>query len=153
MSDAALLERTRALLLGLSASMFAATIVELVLAKHTDGIIQLLPFACCAVGLLTIALVWRQRDAGRVRTLRIAMGAIAAASVFGMAEHLWNAYQMTVDFHPGIDGWDLVHTTLTSSIPLLAPGALAAGALVSLVAMHGLPSPARIPSTNRLLRA
>ncbi len=76
MSDTALLERTRALLLGLSALMFAATIVELVFAKHTDGIIQLIPFACCAVGLLTIALVWRTSSA-RLRELRLLAETIA----------------------------------------------------------------------------
>lgn len=155
MNDDALLERTRELLLGLSALMFVMTMIELVFAKHTDGLIQLIPFACCLLGLAMIALVWRRHDAGRIRTLRYAMAAIAAASVFGMAEHLWNAYQMTRDFHPGIGGWDLVHTTLTSSIPLLAPGALAAGALVSLIAMHGLPSPAPAPvaSARQLRRA
>jgi hypothetical protein len=155
MNDDDLLERTRALLLGLSALMFIMTMVELVFAEHTDGLIQLIPFACCLLGLAMIALVWRRRDTSRVRIFRYAMAVIAAASVFGMAEHLWNAYEMTRDFHPGIGGWDLVHTTLTSSIPLLAPGALAAGAFVSLIAMHGLPSPAPAPmaATSRLRRA
>ena len=153
MNDVALLERTRELLMGLSAMMFGATIVELIFAKHTDGLIQLIPFACCAFGLLMLALVWRQRDAGRVRMLRIAMAVIAAASLFGMAEHLWNAYEMTRDFHPGIGGWDLVHTTLTSSIPLLAPGALAAGALVALISVYGLPVPVRESSSTQLQRA
>jgi hypothetical protein len=155
MNDDDLLERTRALLLGLTAQMFIMTMVELVFAEHTDGLIQLIPFACCLLGLAMIALVWRRRDTSRVRIFRYAMAVIAAASVFGMAEHLWNAYEMTRDFHPGIGGWDLVHTTLTSSIPLLAPGALAAGAFVSLIAMHGLPSPAPAPmaATGRLRRA
>jgi hypothetical protein len=148
MNEDALLERTRELLLGLSALMFVMTMIELVFAKHTDGLIQLIPFACCLLGLAMIALVWRRHDAGRVRTLRYAMATIAAASVFGMVEHLWNAYEMTRDFHPGIGGWDLVHTTLTSSIPLLAPGALAAGAFVSLIAMHGLPSPEPAPAAS-----
>ena len=145
MSDSALLERTRVLLLGLSGLMFGATIVELVFAEHTDGLLQLLPFACCAIGLLMIVLVWRNREPSRVRMARIVLALIAAASVFGMAEHLWNAYLMTRDFHPGIGGWDLVETTLTSSIPLLAPGALAAGAFVAMVATYGLgtnPNPA-----------
>jgi hypothetical protein len=107
------------------------------------------------LGLAMIALVWRRYEAGRVRTLRYAMAAIAAASVFGMAEHLWNAYEMTRDFHPGIGGWSLVQTTLTSSIPLLAPGALAAGAFVSLIAMYGLPSPVpvTVANPNQLRRA
>jgi hypothetical protein len=155
MNDDDLLERTRALLLGLSALMFIMTMVELVFAEHTDGLIQLIPFACCLLGLAMIALVWRRRDTSRVRIFRYAMAVIAAASVFGMAEHLWNAYEMTRDFHPGIGGWDLVHTTLTSSIPLLAPGALAAGAFVSLIAMHGLPSlaPGPMAATGRLRRA
>ena len=155
MNDDALLERTRELLLGLSALMFVMTMIELVFAKHTDGLIQLIPFACCILGLAMIALVWRRHDAGRIRTLRFAMAAIAAASVFGMAEHLWNAYEMTRDFHPGIGGWALVQTTLTSSIPLLAPGALAAGAFVSLIAMHGLPSPVpvTVANPNQLRRA
>jgi hypothetical protein len=131
------------------------TMAELVFAKHTDDFIQLIPFGCCIFGLAMIALVWRRHDAGRIRTLRYAMEAIAAASVFGMAEHLWNAYEITRDFHPGIAGWELVRTTLTSSIPLLAPGALAAGAFVSLIAMHGLPSPAPVTAgnPNRLRRA
>ncbi len=99
-----------------------------------------------------IFLIWRNHDPGRVRIARIVLALIAAASVFGMAEHLWNAYLMTRDFHPGIGGWDMVHTTLTSSIPLLAPGALAAGAFVAMVATYGLgtnPNPAPQPATLR----
>lgn len=138
MSDSALLDRTRQLLLGLSGLMFGATIVELVFAEHTDGLIQLLPFACCVLGLLMLVIVWRNHDPSRVRMTRVVLSLIVAASVFGMAEHLWNAYLMTRDFHPGIDGWELVRTTLTSSIPLLAPGALAAGAFVALIATYGL---------------
>lgn len=154
MSDSALLERTRVLLLGLSGMMFGATIVELVFAGHTDGFIQLIPFACCAIGLLMIFLVWRKSDPSRVRIARFVLSLIAAASVFGMAEHLWNAYLMTRDFHPGIGGWDLVRTTLTSSIPLLAPGALAAGAFVAMVATYGLGSnPIPVPQTVTLRRA
>lgn len=154
MSDSALLERMRVLLLGLSGLMFGATIVELIFAKHTDGLIQLLPFACCAVGMLMLALLWRTHDAGSIRIARIVLGLIAAASVFGMAEHLWNAYLMTRDFHPGIAGWDLVHTTLTSSIPILAPGALAAGAFVALIASYGLGSgPRSAPQSAILHRA
>lgn len=152
MSDTLLLERTRALLMALSGSMFGATIIELVFAEHTDGWIQLLPFACCAAGLLALVLLWQRPDAARVRIARIVLALIVAASVFGMAEHAWNAYEMARDFHPGIGGWELVHTTLTSSIPLLAPGALAAGAFVGFVATYGLqghPNPALQPATLR----
>ncbi len=152
MSDSALLERTRVLLLGLSGMMFGATIVELIFAGHTDGFIQLIPFACCAIGLLMIFLLWRNHDPARVRIARIVLGLIAAASVFGMGEHLWNAYLTARDFHPGIGGWNLVQTTLTSSIPILAPGALAAGAFVAMVATYGLgtnPNPVPQPVTLR----
>lgn len=154
MSDSALLERMRALLLGLSALLFGGTIVELIFAEHTDGFIQLLPLACCAVGLLTLVLISRTHDSGPIRAGRIVLGLIAAASLFGMAEHLWNAYLMTRDFHPGIAGWDMIRTTLTSSIPLLAPGALAAGAGVALIATYGLGShPQSAPHSASLRRA
>lgn len=150
MTEGVLLERTRRLMFGLSAAMFVATIIELVFAKHTDGLIQLLPFVCCGVGLLMVAVAWKHPDAKRVRILRVVMALIAAASLFGVAEHLWNAYQMTVDFHPGIAGWDLVHTTLTSSIPILAPGALAAGAFVALIATYGASVPHPQPVVQRV---
>jgi hypothetical protein len=153
MSDTVLLERTRALLLGLSAAMFGATIIELVFAKHTDGWIQLIPFVCCGVGLLMVALIWWNRDGGMVRGTRIVLSLIAAASLFGIYEHLESAYETARYFHPGMGGWELARTTLTSSTPILAPGALAAGALVAIIATSGLPRPVPVPQARVVQRA
>src|SRR5690349_7757347 len=133
MNDPDPLHKIRSLLLGLAAVMFAATIVELIFAKHTDGWIQLLPFVCCAAGLVTLALVWLRTAPAILLMHRATMGLIVVARLFGIYEHLRSAIEITRDFHPGMNGVDFWKTVLTSSTPILAPGALAVTAFVALI--------------------
>lgn len=146
MSDTDLLQTLRKLLLGLAALMFGATIVELIFAEHTDGLIQLIPLICCAAGLVTLGLIWKRPDGRTLQIHRIVMGLIVAASLFGVFEHVWNAMELTRDFHPGLSGFEFWKTVLTSSIPVLAPGALAATAIVALISTYGLQV---APSTSK----
>ena len=50
MSAEILVERFRRLLFGVSAAIFALTPLELLLAKHYDTGVKLIPFALCALG-------------------------------------------------------------------------------------------------------
>lgn len=138
MSDSDLLQRTRKFLLGLSALMFGATIVELIFAKHTGELVQLIPFLCCFAGLATLGLIWKRPDARAMTIHRGVMGVIVIASLFGIFEHFWGAMELTREFHPGLNGLEFWRTVLTSSVPILAPGALAATAFIGLIATYGL---------------
>jgi hypothetical protein len=138
MSDSDLLPKLRQFLMGLAALMFVATIVELIFAKHTDGWVQLIPFLCCTAGLVMLALVWQHPDPRVLLAHRTIMGVVLAASLFGIYEHIMSAVEITRDFHPGLRGMDFWKTVLTSSTPILAPGALAATAFVALISTYGL---------------
>lgn len=155
MTDSELLQTLRRLLLALGAAVFGGTLVELIFAEHTDGLVQLVPIVCCLAGLATICLVWISPGARVLRAARVLMGIVLAASLFGVYEHLRSAYEMTRDFHPGMSGIDLWKTTVTSSIPILAPGALAAGAAVVLIGtwrLRPITARATSPSTRALSR-
>lgn len=134
MNETLTLRRLRGFLRGLAATLFVGTIAELVLAGHTDGLIQLVPFALCVLGLLALGAAWVRPGPRSERALRLVMAVVALGSVVGMAEHFWGNRAFARETHPTADARSLLRPALTGAAPLLAPGTLAVTAAVATAA-------------------
>src|SRR6476620_1070556 len=75
-------------LLGISAFLFLGTIGELIMLKHYDGALQVLPFLLCGIGFLGVALLSRARSPRLILGTRVVMILIAAASLIGVWAHI-----------------------------------------------------------------
>ncbi len=138
MSEHILLQRLRTFLRWLAAALFAGTVVELLLAGHTDSPMQFVPFVLCVLGLLILWRTGRQLSRRGLLALRLSMAVIAAGSLLGAWEHFEGNYEFARETHPHAARWTLVRSGLTGRDPLLAPGILAAAAAVTLAATYGL---------------
>ncbi len=121
-------------LLGISAFLFVGTIGELIMLKHYDGTMQLLPFALCAIGFLGVALLSLARSPRLVLGTRVVMILIAASSLIGVWEHIEGNTGFEKELHPHATTTELVKAALTGRDPLMAPGILAVAALIAIVA-------------------
>ena len=147
MSAEVLVERFRRLLFGVSAAIFALTPVELVLAKHYDTGVKLIPFVLCAVGLLAVLAAWLRPRRQTLLLLRGLMLVIIVGSVLGSVEHLSGNLEFALETHPGAPLSTLLVTALQGASPLLAPGILALAALLGIGATHAHPALARASQT------
>lgn len=133
-------DQFRAFLLVISPSVFAATVVELILVEHYEGFVQLIPFILCGVGILTVAvLAWRQTRvvlrAGRVILVLIALG-----SIYGWYEHIAHNIAFELEIRPTATTGDVFWEALSGASPLLAPGILALGAILAYAATYKHPA-------------
>jgi hypothetical protein len=134
MSDSERLARLTTLLYALSAALFAGTIVELLSAKHFQEPMQLVPFALCVAGLVTIGVAWKRPSQQSVLALRLVMLITAGGSLLGMWEHIEGNMGFIQEMHPDVTGWRLLLGAITGRAPLLASGALAAAGVIAVVA-------------------
>jgi hypothetical protein len=136
MSASVTLRRLRTFLFVLAAALFAGTVVELILAEHTDEPLQLIPFALCGLGLSMLAVAWKRPGRGSVLALRAVMVIVAAGSLLGMWEHYEGNRGFALEVHPDAGGTGLIRSALTGADPLLAPGILAIAAAVAVAATY-----------------
>jgi hypothetical protein len=134
MSDHQRLDRLANLLYGLTAIMFGGTIIELLAAKHFQEPMQLVPFALCVAGLVTIGVAWKRPSQQSVLALRLVMLITAGGSLLGMWEHIEGNMGFIQEMHPDVTGWRLLLGAITGRAPLLASGALAAAGVIAVVA-------------------
>jgi len=136
-------QRLRTFLLGLSAWMCVGTIIELLLAKHYDDPVQLVPFALCGVGLIALLVaLWRPRR-GTLLALRGVMGLLIVGSLAGVYEHVVNNFAFELEMRPNAVWSDVWFQALRGAAPLLAPGILAIAALIAIAATYAHPALAR----------
>ena len=121
-------------LLGISAFLFLGTIGELIMLKHYDGSLQLVPFLLCGVGFLGVALLSRTRSPRLILGTRVVMILIAAASLIGVWAHIESNTGFEKELHPHATTTELVKAALTGRDPLMAPGILAVAAMIAIVA-------------------
>lgn len=140
MSDTLVLLRLRRFLLGVAALIFAATVVELWLTGHFEGVIQMIPFALCGLGFVVVlAAVFSPRRAA-IRILRFSMGFLAAGSLFGIYQHVSNNIAFQREIYPNTPAGELLWAAVAGANPLLAPGILALAAMLALAATYHHPS-------------
>jgi hypothetical protein len=130
----------RRFLLGLAAFICVGTIVELALAKHWDGAIQLLPFLLAALSLLAILAVLIRPQRRWLRLLRWITAITLAGSLFGVFEHIEHNIEFALEIRPSAVVSDVFLEALGGANPLLAPGILAFMALLALAATYYHPA-------------
>jgi hypothetical protein len=136
MSAAIVLRRLRRFLLVFSALLFGGAVLELLLVEHTADFVQLIPFAQCGLGLVAVlAALWRPRR-GPLLALRVCMGLVVLGSLFGVYEHVTNNMAFEREINPGASTGAVIRAGIKGANPLLAPGILAAAAVLALAATY-----------------
>jgi hypothetical protein len=140
MNAEATLTKIRRTLLVVSAGTFFMTVVELVFVGHWNENIQYLPFALSAFGLAAIAFAYTRPGRASLTFLRWTMIAVAACSLIGFYEHIYNNYTFWLEIQPNTTTSELINATFTGGIPVLAPGILLLGAVLGWLAVYNEPS-------------
>lgn len=140
MSADLILARLRRFLFGLAAFICVGTMVELALAEHWDGPVQLLPFLLAALSLIAIGAVLINPQQGRLRLLRWITAITLAGSLFGVFEHVEHNIEFALEIRPNAAVGDVFWEALAGANPLLAPGILAFMALLALAATYYHPA-------------
>jgi len=132
--------RLRRFLFVLAGFIFIGSVIELVLAEHTQSPVQWLPFVLSGLGLMgvTAVLIWPQRK--MIASLRALMVVIALGSFFGIFEHIEHNLEFALEIRPNAVASDVFFEALSGANPLLAPGILALGAILALAATYYHPA-------------
>lgn len=130
------LGRLRLFLFALAAALFAGTVLELLAVSHTGSRLQLLPFALCGLGMLAAAIAWARPTPRIVLGARVLMALIAAGSLWGVYAHLEGNYAFASEIRPRESTVAHLRSALTGRDPLMAPGILAIGAMVTIAATY-----------------
>lgn len=140
MSPADVLARLRRFLLLFAALMLAGALAELWLTNHTENFTQLIPFFLCGLALVALLAALVRPRAGVLWALRACAVLLLGGSFYGVYEHFIN----NVGFQREIDPMTPDSAVLTAAVggpnPLLAPGILAAAALLALAATYYHPA-------------
>jgi hypothetical protein len=140
MNAATILSRLRIWLFLLAGGLFVGTLLELFLIGHTESAGQLIPFALCGIGLLSLAVaLWRPWRA-ILMTLRGCMVVIIAGSLFGVYEHVSNNITFLLEIHPNATTAEILNKALGGANPLLAPAMLTLAAILALTATYYHPA-------------
>ncbi len=136
MSPADVLARLRRFLLAFSVLLLGGSLVELFLVEHTEDAVQLIPFALCGLGALAaLAALFRPRRA-TLLWLRASMLLVVAGSLFGVYQHVSHNLAFQQEVNPSATTGELARGALGGANPLLAPGILAAAAVLALAATY-----------------
>lgn len=130
-------------LLWLAALGTAGTALELVLLRHWDNPLELIPFGALGVLAVAILLVVRRPSARSIGSARVLASAVLVTSVIGVLIHVRSNYESApLDFRytaswpttPEPIRWLLAATDTVGPSPTLAPAAIAFMAFALLIA-------------------
>jgi hypothetical protein len=123
------------LLLGL-----VGTSTELVLLKHYEDQLQLIPLALMGLALLVVG--WHIVRPGRasVRVFQGAMAAFAASGATGVFLHYRGNVEWELERSPGVAGLELFRLAITGATPTLAPGTMLQLGLIGLLYAYRHPA-------------
>jgi hypothetical protein len=109
------------------------TAVELVLLKHDEGPIQLIPLVLLAAGLVAIIGYAVRPDAPAALAVRLTMAAFIAAGLAGLYFHYRANVEFQLEGDPSLAGRALLMKALEAKAPpALAPGVMIQLGLVGL---------------------
>ena len=126
------LEKLGGFLTWLAVVVVAGTVAELVMAKHWEEPVQIMPFVVCAAALAATATVRSRPSESTVRAFWVVMTVVAATSAFGAWEHVLTNRGSMLDRNPGLSGVSLLVAMLTGRAPVGAPGVMALAAVLAL---------------------
>jgi len=124
--------RLRKFLLVLALLTFVTTPVELFLLDHTQELLQLVPFALCAIGLISVVVALINPQCSNLLALRISMAVIGAGGLVGVAVHLIRNYGFEQEVRPDSAIGEMILRTLKGAALITAPGVLVFAALAAL---------------------
>lgn len=128
------LQRTQRLLYLLAILVFLASMVELLAAKHYKELEQLIPFAIAIVGIMSVISHWVRPSPWSARWMQGFMLVSAGASLLGMYFHISGNMEFVRELRPDASFGTALRQGFTGRDPILAPGVLAMGAFLALIA-------------------
>jgi hypothetical protein len=134
------LAQLRQFLLIIAAGVFVMTVAELSFLEHWNFTIQYLPFALCALGLVTSALAYFRPSRTTIRFTQWSMIVIAVCSLIGFYEHMAGNLTFWQEVQPNSTTWELIVATFKGGIPILAPGILTLGGTIGWTATYKHPA-------------
>src|SRR2546423_6174690 len=138
------LASVRRILLAILLLGMGGTTTELLLLKHDEGAIQLVPLVLIGAGYMTIA--WHVVDRGRVsvRSLQVLMILFVASGIVGIVFHYRANVEFQLETDPALQGATLAWKVLQAKTPpALAPGVMAQLGLIGLTYAYRHPALAR----------
>lgn len=133
-------QRLRTFLLVTSGFLCVGTIIELLLAKHYEDVVQLLPFVLCGVGFIAVGAALLRPRPMTLWLMRGVMVISALGSLFGIWEHLESNAGFVSEIQPNATGIGVWLQALGGAAPLLAPGILALAAVLALAGTYAHPA-------------
>jgi len=124
----------------LAAAVYPGTIVELILERHYDKLLQFVPFVLCAAAFLTLVVVIVKATPVTIWAMRLVMLTMFPVTLLGMWEHLDGNMDFQRDIRPNAGAWELFTNAIHGAAPLMAPGILALAAGVALIATYRHPA-------------
>jgi hypothetical protein len=135
------LASVRRILLAVLMLGMAGTTTELLLLKHDEGAIQLVPLALIGAGYVTI--LWHVVDRGSlsVRSLQVLMILFVASGIAGIVFHYRANVEFQLETDPALRGATLAWKVLQAKTPpALAPGVMAELGLIGLTYAYRHPA-------------
>ena len=132
--------RIRLFNLWLAGFIFVGTPVELWLTDHMGSFVQWIPFILSALGVLGVLAVLLKPQRRAIRGFQIVALLILLGSLFGVFEHVEHNIEFALEIRPTAVMRYVWTEGFTGANPLMAPGILALGALMGLVATYGHPA-------------
>ena len=123
----------------------AGVIAELWLTEHIEQPLQLLPFAVCALGILTAVAVLLRPSRVTIVSLRIVMLLATATGLIGIYSHLNGNLEFAREINASKADAAPIQAALSGANPPLAPGALVVVSAMALAATYGRPIPQQTP--------
>jgi hypothetical protein len=140
MNSTTIEQRLRTFLLIISAWLCVGTVVELLLAKHTEELVQFVPFVLCGLGLIVILAALLRPCRTTLLALRGVMALLIVGSLFGIYEHIEGNLAFELEIRPSAALADVWLKALQGAAPLLAPGILALAAALAIAATYYHPA-------------
>ena len=149
MDTSIIAQRLRTFLLVLAGCMCAGTIVELLLAEHTESLEQLIPFVLCGLALLAVAGALMRPSRATLLGLRAVMALLLVGSLLGVYEHFEGNLAFELEIRPASTFGAIWMNVLKGAAPLLAPGILAVVAVIAIASTYYHPALARDRGAGR----
>ena len=132
------LQVVRRFLLAILTIGMAGTAIELLLLKHDEGAIQLIPLVLLGAGLVTISWHVLRPSRASLLVVQLAMAGFLAAGLAGIFFHFRANLQYQREFDAALQGRALFWQALQAKVPpALAPGVLLQFGLIGLAYTYG----------------
>jgi hypothetical protein len=139
------LELLRSGLLAILVFAQIGVVLELILLKHTESSLQLIPLALLAAGIAVCIAVVFSHGAAAIHALRATMLLFIAAGALGLVLHYRSNLGYEQESNPSLRGRELYVAAIMGSNPSLAPGTMVQLGLLGLLLTFRHPRLARRP--------